>query len=287
MTSDQRRLVVNADDFGLSPGVNRGVIESHRRGIVTSASLMANLPAAEEALALWHQADSMGLGMHLNLTAGPPVCSVEQVPSLVRPDGRFWVLGELLRRLTSGAARAAELERELHAQVERALAGGARLDHLDSHHHVHIHPRLARLVIRLAKYYGIPAVRAPSEGFIPLRYQRPRPRDAARVLAISVCGWAFGRLAQRSGLRTAEHFRGIAMGTGFALPTLLRELTRLPGGLTELMVHPGYVDAELRQWTSFREGRDSELAALTALAARAVVQRSRVQLRRWDEAVTP
>ena len=279
-----RRLLVNADDFGLSGGVNRGVLEAHRRGLVTSTSLMANLPAAAEAVGLWREAPDLGLGMHLNLTAGRPLSRPEEVPSLVRRDGRFWVLGDLLRRLTTGRIRAAELERELSAQVERALELGGRIGHFDSHHHVHVHPRLTPIVLRLARRYAVPAVRAPAEGLGSLAYQRPAPRDAARLLAISALGLLFGARAHRAGLRVARHFRGIALGTGFRTPALLRELKRLPNGFTELMVHPGYMDAELARHTSFTVGRDSELVALASPEARAALEAVGARLVRWDEA---
>ena len=113
-------------------------------------------------------------------------------------------------------------------------------------------------------------------------YHRPRARDAARALAISGFGLLFGLRARRVGLDTADHFRGIALGTGFSRPALVRELEHLPSGFTELMVHPGYLDAEAAKLTSFTTGRDSELAALTSPESRRALDQVRARLRRWD-----
>ncbi|MCC7105681.1 MAG: ChbG/HpnK family deacetylase [Chloroflexi bacterium] len=279
----ERRLIVNADDFGLSPAVNRGILQAHRDGPVTSASLMANLPAAADAVALWQAAPSLGLGLHLNLTADRPICPPDQVPSLRRADGRFFALGELLARLTTGRTRVADVERELAAQVERALALGGRLDHLDGHHHIHVHPRVAPVVLRLARRYGVKAVRAPAEGVAPIRNHHPGPRGAIRVLGISLFGRLFAALARRAGLRTTAHFRGMALGTGFGPVALQRELRQLPRGLTELMVHPGRLDDEAARFTTFTVGRDRELAALVASETREALQTVGARLVRWSD----
>lgn len=278
MLRTTRRLVVNADDFGISRGVNRGIVEAHRSGLVTSASLMANLPSAEDALTRAATCPDLGLGLHLTLTAGRPLCPPETVPSLVDPDGQFLVLGTLLARLSLGRVHPDEIRRELTAQVEWALRRGVRPDHVDSHHHVHVHPRVAPIVIALAREHRIGWVRCPAEaGPSPSLLALPA-RDAARTVAISTFGVVTRVLVRRAGLRTTRHFRGIGMGMGFGEAGLLAALERLPAGLTELMTHPGHPDEELARLTVFSEGRDRELAALTSPAVREVVRRRRVRL---------
>ena len=272
-----RLLVVNADDFGISPGVNRGIVEAHRLGIVTSASLMPNLPSSEDAAARAARCPSLQLGMHLTLTAGKPLSPPERVPSLVDRHGHFPVLGHLLARLSLGRVRHADLARELDAQVTWALERGVRLDHLDSHHHVHIHPRAAGLVLDLAARHGIPYVRCPDEG---LRWPATRetdPRNLARVAIISPAARGLRRRL-RPPLRSAHHFRGAALGPSFRTTALLRTLRHLPPGLTELMTHPGYPDAELALRTAYVAGRDRELAALTAPASRALIEAGGIRL---------
>ena len=263
-----RQLVVNADDFGISRGVNRGIVEAHRRGIVTSASVMTNLPSAEDALTRAAVCPDLGLGLHLTLTAGRPLCPPERVPSLVDGAGAFFVLGELLGRLSAGRVRRADLERELGAQIEWVVRRGLYPTHLDAHHHVHVHPRVAGIVLGLAREHGVGWVRCPVETVPPPRLARTPARDLGRVLAISTFGALLRVRARRAGLRSARHFRGIALGMGFGTEALVAELRSLPPGLTELMTHPGEPDEELARLTTFAEGRDRELAALTAPAAR-------------------
>ncbi|MFZ5823033.1 MAG: chitin disaccharide deacetylase [Bacillota bacterium] len=145
-----RLLIVNADDFGLSPGVNRGIIRAHREGIVTSATLMINMGAVAEAVALARQTPTLPVGLHLTLTAGRPLAP--DVPSLVGPDGRF-LKGQAL----ASSARTRDLEREVRAQVEGFLATGLPLSHIDSHHHVHMElPRLRKIVTGVAAELGVP-----------------------------------------------------------------------------------------------------------------------------------
>ena len=158
-----RALIVNADDFGISEGVNRGVAEACERGILTSATLMVNMPAFEDALRVARGLPNLGLGVHLNLTSGVPVLPPQRVHGLVGPKGRFLPMGTLLRGLTLGRVPLTQAEAELSAQIEKALEAGVAVTHLDSHHHVHVHPALHGLVVRLARRYGIKAVRSTVE----------------------------------------------------------------------------------------------------------------------------
>jgi predicted glycoside hydrolase/deacetylase ChbG (UPF0249 family) len=277
-TRHSRQLVVNADDFGISRGVNRGIVEAHRSGLVTSASLMPNLPSAEDALTRATICPDLGLGLHLTLTAGHPLTPPHEVPSLVDADGQFFVLGTLLARVSLGQVRADDLVRELTAQIEWALRRGLQPSHLDSHHHVHTHPRVAPIVIALAREHKIGWVRCPVEQGPSPGLLRLPPKDAARAVAISTLGLMTRILVRRAGLRTTRQFRGIGLGMGFREPGLLDTLQSLPPGLTELMTHPGYPDDELARLTVFSEGRDHELSALTSPAAREVVRGRRVRL---------
>jgi predicted glycoside hydrolase/deacetylase ChbG (UPF0249 family) len=277
-------LVVNADDFGISRGVNRGIVEAHRAGLVTSTSLMANLPSAEDAVTRAAVCPDLGLGLHLTLTAGRPLSPARRVTSLVDPAGQFFVLGTLLARLTAGEVAAADIERELRTQIEWALQRGLQPGHFDSHHHIHIHPRIAPIVIRLAREHGVQWVRSAAEGLPSPRLLATRPRDAARALVISALGAVLRWQLRWAGLRTADHFRGIALGTGFRERDLVQVLRSLPPGLTELMTHPGHPDQELARLTIFAEGRDRELSALTSRAARALMHRRQIRLTSFQPA---
>ena len=282
MPRHPRQLIVNADDFGISRGVNRGIVEAHRKGIVTSASLMANLPSAEDALTRATTCPDLGLGLHLTLTAGRPLSPPDTVPTLVNPDGLFWELGTLLGRLSSGRVAADDLRRELTAQVEWSLHRSIQPDHLNSHHHVHIHPVVTPIVVGLAREHRIDWVRCPVERGPTPALLTLAPKDAVRTLAISTFGLLTRVLVKRAGLRSTRHFRGIGLGMGFGQPRLLATLNTLPGGLSELMTHPGHPDEELARLTVFAEGRDRELAALTGTATHDLVRHHRIRLKNFN-----
>jgi len=268
-----KRLIVNADDFGLTPGVNQAIINGHDGGLVSSASLLANGEAFASAVALASQVPRLGVGVHLNLTEGLSVSPPGVVPSLVNRQGRFArPPGALWRALVLGRVSAAEVEKELRAQIEKVLAAGIAVTHLDSHKHVHALPRLGRMTLRLARAYGIPSVRRVAEHWSALGSLRRRFPYAqsplfrqflnSRILALLSLGWS--RSFRRAGVASTEYFFGVTP-TGFLDDQLLREiLGHLPAGTSELMCHPGYVDEALQRTpTRLLEQREMEYRALT------------------------
>src|SRR5262249_35921917 len=143
-----KRLIVNADDFGLTAGVNRAIIEGHERGLISSATLMVNMPAFEDAARLAREVPSLGVGLHFNITQGRPVAGASRVPSLVDGRGEFWgTSGALLARAATGRLNPGEAALELRAQIERALGAGLRLTHVDSHKHSHALPQICEAIL--------------------------------------------------------------------------------------------------------------------------------------------
>jgi predicted glycoside hydrolase/deacetylase ChbG (UPF0249 family) len=227
-----RWLIVNADDFNLTQGVTRGILDAHRFGIVTSTTIMVNLPGLETSRTLAQAHPRLGLGLHLNLTFGPPVLPVEKVPSLVDDAGRFVRDHGRLRE----AGDPSEIHRELTAQVERfRMIFGHSPSHLDTHHHIHRHPRILDVVLDLAIGLGVP-VRAFE------------PAMAARIRA--VCLPAVDRAEGDVG---PEPY--------WTTERLLAFLVTLQEGVTELICHPGYADAALSA-SSYCTQREEELRAL-------------------------
>lgn len=263
------RLIVNADDYGLSRGVSAGILKAHRAGILTSTTYMVNWPWSHESAPLLQDAPDLGVGLHLNLTAGPPVLPVAQVSSLVGPDGRF-VQGarQLLFR-----ARLREIRREWSAQVQRFIdLVGRSPTHLDTHHFVHTVPRLAAVLIAVALDLGIPAARAVRPGdFLRL----PKPvREVAPSAFYAALALRSSALMDRSGLRVP----GRAVLGPWDLGWLVRRVRALGAGTHELVVHPGYADDTVRRLSSFTTGRETELAALTHPDLRAAVQAAGAEL---------
>ena len=269
-----RRLVVNADDFGLSAGVNRGILEAHAAGVVTSASLLVNTPGFAAAAAAARAAPRLGVGLHLNLTVGLPVSPPDAVPSLCGRDGRLRTLPRLVAHALAGRLVAREVERECTAQIARASSAGMRLTHLDGHEHAHVLPGVWRPAVAAAQSAGIEVVRVPLEPVSTIAW---RPLAAVAQVLVS----AAYRLATGDGAvpRHAGHFRGFALtGRRDFAERLLALLDRLEPGVTELMVHPGYPDAELAQWARYATGRERELAALLSPEVRARLHREDVEL---------
>jgi hopanoid biosynthesis associated protein HpnK len=263
------RLIINADDFGLTSGVNRAIMELHQAGVLTSTTLMARAGATEEAIRLALAAPSLGVGCHIVLVDGEPVLPVRDVPSLIdRETGRFPdTLTAFLARLFTGRIRAAEIEAEAAAQIALLQDAGLRLTHFDTHKHTHMFPPVLQPLLRAAQGAGICAVRNPFE---PEWAVRATPRAsfvrAAEVFALRRFGPFFGRTIARANFATTDGTIAVA-GTGrFNIDTVRSLLGELPEGTWELVTHPGYNDADLdKVRTRLRASRDTERQSLAAV----------------------
>lgn len=269
-------LVINADDLGFAPGVNRGILEAHAAGSLSSASMMVNTPAFLEGAELARtRAPRMGVGLHLNLVAGRPLT---EVPSLTDArSGAFLPLEQLARRALAGAVRASDVRRECDAQLAALGAAGIAPTHLDSHRHSHALPGILPAVLASAAAAGVRIVRRPLDA-----PSLADPRSAAKMLVLHAAWRSALRGVDAAGhalLARAPHFRGIALqGAPDVGPRLLALLDRLPRGATELMLHPGHDDATLAAQDPYRAERERELAVLTSSIVRARLDRGDIRL---------
>ena len=243
-----KALIVNADDFGLTGGVSRGILDAHRGGIVTSTTALASLPPQPDLDVEATGLPGLGIGLHVNLTWGPPVSPARAVASLVAGDGRF----HRDLSVVDERARPDEVRREVAAQLEAFVRRfGRPPTHLDSHHHVHRLTRVGDAVLEVAL-----------ASRLPLRSQDGGIRAALR----------------RRGARTADHFVGGDGVEPYWTPErLLDTLAGLPSGLTELMCHPGHFDETLA-YSRYGRQRETELVALCDPEARATVERLGLRL---------
>jgi hopanoid biosynthesis associated protein HpnK len=280
-----RRLIVNADDFGLTRGVNRAIIESHRDGIVTSSTLMANGQAFEDAIVHAKSASRLSIGCHVVLVDGSPVLGGQQASTLFdqkADDGRFYDgLGAFALRAVSGRVDADEIEAEVTAQIRKLQSAGVSVSHLDTHKHTHILPQVLRALLRAARTCGVPAVRNP---FGPVRFsilaKYPRLwKRYGQVTVLNRLGGRFRNSVTNAGMLTTDGTVGV-VATGAMDSYLFRSIVdSLPEGTWELVCHPGYNDAELGSIrTRLRESRAVELRLLTSPKALELLVRSGVQL---------
>ena len=260
---------MNADDFGLTAGVNRAIVELHQAGVLTSATLMAKAAATQEAIELARATPSLGVGCHVVLVDGEPVLPAREIPTLVdAKTGLFpFALSTVLKRLFTGRIREAEIEAEASAQISFLQERGIRLTHIDTHKHTHMFPPVLRAVLRAARAAGVQAVRNPFE---PEWAVRATPRApllrSAEVMVLRRFGPFFRKMIAMEHVVTTDGTISVA-GTGMLDAEAVRSLVKkLPPGTWELVTHPGYNDADLaRVRTRLRESREIERNALHAI----------------------
>jgi predicted glycoside hydrolase/deacetylase ChbG (UPF0249 family) len=279
-----RLLVINADDFGFAPGVNRGILEAHAVGVVSSASMMVGGPAfADAAERAQREAPRLGIGLHLDLVAGRPLT---RVPSLTDAEtGRFHALEALARRALAGQVDAADVRRECEAQLAALAAAGIDATHIDSHRHAHAMPGILPAVAAVAHDAHIAVVRRPLDTPSLLD-----PLASTKMLVLHAA-WRTALRgvapAHRAALARAPHFRGIALQSAPDVrERLLALLDQLPLGLTELMMHPGYDDSVLAGQDPYRKEREAEMKALLDPAVTKRLEKGDVRVVSFREAVS-
>lgn len=263
-------LIINADDFGLTTGVNRAIAELHQAKALSSATLMANGAAFEDAVAIAHAHPTLGVGCHVVLTDGTPVSPPESIPTLLGSDGRSFrpSLVDFVQALLRGSIREEEIEREALAQVEKLQRAGVDVTHLDTHKHSHLFPQVARPLLRVAERRSIPAVRNPFEESWSLALGHG---NRLRRLQVRLLGGLKRRFARQPQIASGEVVSpngtiGISATGNLDAPTLRQILNALPEeGVFELCCHPGYNDGDLdRVTTRLRRHREVERLALLA-----------------------
>jgi len=267
-----KRLIVNADDFGWSEAVTAGILRAHRDGVVTSTTLMANLPGAAETLARAAQeAPRLAVGLHLNLTQGRPLAPPGAVEALLDGGGQLPPsLVTLAWRLRFSAPARRAAEREIDAQMLWAEVRGWQPSHVDGHKHVHLQPVLVAGVLAAARRHGIPAVRTTDEFRLPgVAGLLPREWGAAaraRQWVLEHVGRRWGRAARLAirdaGLATTDWFFGLRATGGVSTDLVEHLLRHAPSGTGELMVHPGLPETVPARPTRLAASRPRELEAL-------------------------
>lgn len=283
-----RRLIVNADDFGFTAGVNRAIVEAHTRGIVTSSTLMANGRAFEDAVRLAKTMPRLSVGCHVVLIDGEPVLDAKQIPSLTSRHSTGARLRDGLKtfaaRAFTGGLEPKQVEAEVAAQIHKVQSAGLSVSHVDTHKHTHLFPAVLRPLLRAAHACGVRAVRNPFGPRRPLQSRELLARPSlwtryAEVRVFRALATRFSQTALREGFVTPDGTLGIVV-TGALDEKLFRAIAAIiPEGTWEFVCHPGYNDEDLKSAkTRLRESREMELRVLTLPEVRAVLKDQEIEL---------
>lgn len=271
-----KKLLVNADDLGLSSAINAGIIQSHVDGIVTSTSMVASGQAFEEGVQLAHRHPALGVGVHLTLVEENSVSP--NLPTLAPHGVLPRTYGELVKKVVTGGIRLLDIEKEFRAQIEKCLLAGLKPTHLDSHQHTHALPLIFPIAIRLANDYKIPGIRIPRG--LPSVQDLSANRFASKCV-LSLLAHA-DTVFPRGTCKTTRHFRGLFESGALSEHRLMQILETLKVGTSELVCHPGCDDPSPR-YASWNQRRQLELASLTSVSAKAALKNLGIQLMNYRQ----
>lgn len=283
-----KNLIVNADDLGWTEGVNRGIAEAHRKGLVTSTSLLANGRSFNSALLVARTNPELGVGVHLNLSDGQPTAKPEEVGGLLNASGDLRGGPEaLLLRIASRGLELVEVEREWDAQIQKVRNAGIAPSHLDGHKHVQMLPGLFEIALRLAKKHGIRAIRVAHEesklrallSSGGVQKTGVLLKQGVQARGLKLLARDAREMADHAGLVATDYFCGIAQTGVLTREGVEKLLKNLPEGTTELMCHPGFVDGDLaRSVTRLQKSRGLEVEILTDKGIRNLVAEQGIRL---------
>lgn len=260
-----KKLIVNADDFGLHTEVNKAIIKGYQKGCIRSTSLIPTGAAVDEAVQLALENPGLGVGVHLTLVAERPVLPVDKVRTLVGEDGKF--LPDhvaFIKKYVTGGIDEAELLAECDAQIAKATGLGLEITHLDSHQHLHVLPGLSKICLKLMGKYNISKMRFPGESFI---FTGGYPTPIARMIAkcgLTVCSMMARSKAKAYNKIMPEHFFGMVAGGHNEEKYFLQIVKSLPEGVSEIMIHPGADDKVLGKVYDWQYHWEDELQSVTS-----------------------
>ena len=284
------QLIVNADDFGFNKEITDGILEAHRNGVVTSTTLMVNMPAVEYAVEMSKDCPDLSVGIHVNLTAGKPLCSPSEVASLVDADGNFLDCATFMSRANRCKLESEHLERELTRQFERFEELGIKPTHADSHHHAASCVQPFFIKLKLMKQFGIDRLRTHRGWYHADRAARNRLGVLLKSASINIKRFPFRvyyellhLICKARGIKTPTERFGFykVVGNrpmGFNLDSVQSLLATMPSGVNELCCHPGYMSDDPLDEPEFRVQRPIELELLTDESFKSAIHDAGVQL---------
>ena len=274
---------MNADDFGLSKGTNRGIASAFNNGILRSTSLMPNGSAFEDAVKIASETPGLGVGIHVSLVGENCLADLDDVRGLASADGSLpKSYGAFSKAYATKRFSLAAVRAEIVAQVQRALDAGIKPTHIDSHQHLHVMPGIIDVVIDVACSAGIKVIRVPAErGGVNMSPLSPR---GAQLWVLTSLSRVAARKAQKTGLSFVDHFWGLGVSGKMNETNLLLTLDRLGSGVNEVMCHPGFGDCETAEKYQWGYSWDDEAAALHSDAIRNLIDERHIRLSSFGDA---
>lgn len=279
-----KKLIVNADDFGLHTEVNKAIIDGYQHGCIRSTSLMPTGAAVEEACELARANPDLGIGIHITLVAERPVLPPEKVSTLLAENGKFHADHMVfIKNYLAGKIDKSELYAECEAQIAKAMSFGLNITHLDSHQHLHTLPGVTGICLELMKKYGIRKMRFPGEGFL-----FTGGCEAGAFRRVAKCGLTMCAMLARSKAKCynvdmPDHFFGMLAGGQMKEEFFMNILRALPEGVSEIMVHPGADAKLLGTFYDWHYHWEDELASVKASAAADYIQKHNIELISFKE----
>jgi predicted glycoside hydrolase/deacetylase ChbG (UPF0249 family) len=287
------RLIINADDFGLTPGINRAIAELHQARALTSTTLMATGPEFEDAVTIAHARPTLGVGCHIVLTDGSPVSPPESIPTLIGADKKTFrpSLVNFIQALLRGKISEDDIQREAFAQIQKLQRAGIKITHLDTHKHTHLFPAVLRPLLQLAEQHSIHAIRQPFEQHWSLALGHGNRIRRLQIKLLSSLKTQFERQPQirDAHVLTTDGTIGISATGNLYAETLHEILHAMPTeGTFELCCHPGYNDSDLdRITTRLRTHRDVERSALLTEMSAIALHPNAPQLINYGDLAAP
>ena len=276
-----KKLIVTADDFGLTHSINEGVLMAAREGIVTNINLIPTGTAADDAIAIIKYDKIPEIGVHLALTETRPITSTRLISSIIDGGGLFpRTRFKFLKRFFSGHIDIEHVKIELKSQIDRAANSGAKITNLSSHEHLHMIPEIFAVLTGLAKEYGIRYIRVlRKESYMPAVSLKKIFRSAV----VAYFEPSMDKLLKRSSLNTTDNFMGFLDSGAIREDVLLRMLGGIKEGVTELVSHPGFLDPEILDHYRFHINCEEELYALTSPKVKKSIADNGIKLCRYGD----
>ena len=286
-----KKLIVNADGFGFTQGINRGILETVKEGIVTSTSCNVNFPYIQEVVELKKLKPQMSIGLHLNVNVGRPVLPIKEVPSLVNKNGEFWG-NEFANRFFKRKINLKDIEKELDAQIQKLQELGIEISHLDGHQNKHLYPGYFEIVLKLGEKYNIKRIRCHRRYMFVNNVEHRRGKIFYYYLKHPkrIISHGFARLqmfrAEKKGFKMADRLITPAYADNsfkYSKSTWINIIKNLPEGVNEIYCHPGYADDELRKYAKYVDEREDEIIIMKDIDLIKQIEKENIELISFNE----